>query len=156
MKKSRIIQLTAILLVSLTSSLVPIYAEISPKYIVHVQIEVRNAQEQLISITESRLGEHMQHKIPEYVFDSTVSKKEVIIIDDIKYEKIQFEISSTNSDTLDFFPVREYGKNLQYSICGFTEHDELDCISLQSSRFFILTESNDITTTKWTILRVVN
>ena len=64
MKKSRIIQLAAILLVSLTSSLVPIYAEISPKYIVHVQIEVRNAQEQLISITESRLGEHMQHKIP--------------------------------------------------------------------------------------------
>ena len=148
--------LVAVFVVSLTSSIESIYAEITPKYLMHVQVEIRNAQEQLVSITESRLGKHMHHEIPDHVFDSIIGQKEIITVDGIKYEKVQFEISSGGPDMANLSPEREYGNNLRFSLCGTSEQDKFTCINLQSARYFVLTESGDIATSKWTILRMID
>ena len=146
----------AILAVSLTSAIKPVDAERDSEYIMHIQVEVRNAQDQLVSVTESIFGNQIQHEIPDHVFDSIVVEKEIIIIDGIKYEKVQLEISSESPDMADVPPGREgreYGKTLQYNLCGVSEHGKLSCITLQSARYWALTEPGDVSTAIWTILR---
>ena len=156
MKKVTIILFAIILVISVTGSIESIDAERDSEYIVHIQVEVRNAQEQLVSITESKFGKHLTQKIPDHVLDSVINQKEIITVDGIKYEKVQFELSSESSDITNSSAGREYGNNLQFSLCGISEHDKLTCISLQSARYFVLTEAGDVTTSKWTVLRVID
>ena len=61
----------AILAASLTSAIKSVDAEEDSEYIMHIQIEVRNAQDQLVSVTESIIGNHIYHEISDRVFDST-------------------------------------------------------------------------------------
>ena len=159
MKKFTIILFVAILAVSLTSAIKSVDAESDSEYIMHIQVEVRNAQDQLVSVTESIFGNHIHHEIPDHVFDSIVAQKEIVAIDGIKYEKVQLEISSESPDMADVPPgrdVREYGKILQYNLCGVSEHDKLSCVTLQSARYWALTEPGDVSTAIWTILRPVD
>ena len=60
------------------------------KYQTYLQIEVRNAQGQLISITETTHVKHIPHEITDDVFDTMLGKKEIITIDNVKYEKVQY------------------------------------------------------------------
>ena len=60
------------------------------KYEIHLLVEVRNAQGQLISITESTGGFLIPHKITDHVFDNLMSEKEIVIIDNIKYEQAKY------------------------------------------------------------------
>ena len=104
-------------------------------------------------------GNHIHHEISDHVFDSIVAQKEIVAIDGIKYEKVQLEISSESPDMADMPPGREgreYGKTLQYNLCGVSEHDKLSCVTLQSSRYWALTEPGDVSTAIWTILRPVD
>ena len=151
-----VILFAAILAVSLTSAIKSVDAEADSEYIMHIQVEVRNAQGQLVSVTESIFGNHVHHEIPDHVFDSIVAQKEIVAIDGIEYEKIQLEISSESPDMADASPGHEYGKTLQYSLCGVSEHDKLNCMTLQSARFWVLTEPGDVSTAIWTILRSVD
>jgi len=146
----------AILAVSLTSAIKSVDAEVDSEYVMHIQVEVRNAQDQLISVTESKFGQHIHHEIPDHVFDSIIAQKETITIDGTEYEKIQLEISSESPNVADVPPGRdgrEYGKTLQYNLCGVSEHDKLSCVTLQSARYWALTEPGDVSTAIWTILR---
>ena len=59
MKKITIILFAIILVISVTGSIESIDAERDSEYIVHIQVEVRNAQEQLVSITESKFGKYL-------------------------------------------------------------------------------------------------
>jgi len=159
MKKFTMILFAAILTASLTSAIKSAEAEGDSEYIMHIQIEVRNAQDQLVSVTESIIGNHIYHEISDRVFDSIVTQKEIVAIDGIKYEKVQLEISSESPDMADVPPGldgREYGKTLQYNLCGVSEHDKLSCVTLQSSRYWALTEPGDVSTAIWTILRSVD
>ena len=159
MKKFTVILFAAILVASLTSVIKSVDAESDSEYIMHIQVEVRNAQEQLVSVTESIIGNHTHHEISDHVFDSIVAEKEIITIDGIEYEKVQLEISSESPDMADAPPeldVREYGKTLQYSLCGVSEHDKLSCVTFDSSRYWALTEPGDVSTAIWTILSPVD
>ena len=60
------------------------------KYQVHLQVEVRNAQGQLISISETTNVNHIPHEITDNTFDTILGKKEIITIDNVKYEKVQY------------------------------------------------------------------
>ena len=159
MKKFTIILFAAILTVSITSAIKSVDAEGDSEYIMHIQVEIRNAQDQLVSVTESIIGNHIHHEISDRVFDSIVTQKEIVAIDGIKYEKVQLEISSESPDMVDVpsgRDVREYGKILQYNLCGVSEHDKLNCVTLQSSRYWALTEPGDVSTAIWTILRQIS
>ena len=60
------------------------------KYRIHLIVEVRNAQGQLISVTEKTGGNVIPHKITDHVFDDLMGEKEIVTIDDIKYEIVQY------------------------------------------------------------------
>ena len=65
-------------------------------YQVYLQTVLRNGDGQLINVTEiTRTGAFVQHEITDYVFDTLLGKKEIIIIDNIKYEKVQYTFSPT-------------------------------------------------------------
>jgi len=67
------------------------------KYQVHLQVEVRNAQDQLISVSGAVHGKYLLHEITDYVVDTEAlgffGEKEIIIIDNIKYEKVQYTVT---------------------------------------------------------------
>ena len=48
------------------------------KYEMFVLVEIRNAQGELISVSESMHGEHIPHEITDYMFDENFGKKEII------------------------------------------------------------------------------
>ena len=59
-------------------------------YKIYLQAVLRNGDSQLISVVESTVyGTILPHKITDHVFDTLTGEKEIIIIDDVKYEKVQ-------------------------------------------------------------------
>ena len=65
-------------------------------YQVYLQMILRNGDGQLINVTESTAnGAYIPHKITDHVLDTLMGKKEIIIIDNIRYEKVQYIFSPT-------------------------------------------------------------
>ena len=60
------------------------------KYLIHLQVVVRNAQDQLVSVTESIHGRYIPHELTDQIFDQGMGKMEIINIDEIRYEKVEF------------------------------------------------------------------
>ena len=60
------------------------------KYLIHLQVVVRNAQDQLVSVTESIHGRYIPHELTDQIFDQGMGKREIINIDEIRYEKVEF------------------------------------------------------------------
>ena len=66
------------------------------KWKVNLQIILRTGDGQLINITESTAGAaYIPHKITEHVFDTLMGEKEIVTIDDTKYEKVQYTYTPT-------------------------------------------------------------
>jgi hypothetical protein len=64
---------------------------IGSKYQVYLQVVIRNGDGQLVNVTESTAtGAFIPHKITDDAFDTLMGKKEIITIDNIKYEKAQY------------------------------------------------------------------
>ena len=147
------------------------------EYQVYLQIQVRNGDGQLISITESTMtGAYIPHELIDHVFDTLMGQKKIVVIDNIKYEKVQYMFTPTLVQrTLGYYPIfseltveleveedvytkmNEEKKN--YSIwkihyCADFDVHGYRCIPI----FQVLTptltlEPNDIPTLQWTILR---
>ena len=65
-------------------------------YQAYVQLVHRNGDGHLISIIESTANAgHISHKLTDDIFDTLMGKKEIIIIDNIKYEKVQYMFTPT-------------------------------------------------------------
>ena len=65
-------------------------------YQVYLQTVLRNSDGQLINITENQAtGAYVPHKLADHVFDTLMGKKEIITIDNIKYEKVRYTFSPT-------------------------------------------------------------
>ena len=62
------------------------------KYLIHLQVVVRD-EGQLVSVSEATHGSIIPHEITDYIFDEYLGKKEIVIIDKMKYEKAQFTMS---------------------------------------------------------------
>ncbi len=75
------------------------------KYQIHLQVVVRNAQGQLVSVSESIDAKYIPHKITDYILDEEFGKKEIVIIDKMKYQK--------NQD-IGTFDVQEYPFTTSY------------------------------------------
>ena len=60
------------------------------KYQIYLTVEIRNAQGELISISDAMRGKHIAHEITDSIFNEQLGEREIITIDDIKYEKVQF------------------------------------------------------------------
>ena len=128
------------------------------KYQVHLQVEVRNAQGQLISITETAHVNHIPHEITDNTFDTMLGKKEIITIDNVKYEKVQY------TGTLDIEQLLPPSKkpshfigNWVISLCKVFDKHGYTCISpWQANPAFVSLEEDDVVKNYWNILRIIN
>ena len=75
------------------------------KYQIYMHAVIRNGDGQLITVTEStKSGAYIPHELTDHVFDTLMGQKEIIVIDNIKYEKVQY----TYTPSLEFRVVLLY------------------------------------------------
>ena len=127
-------------------------------YQIYLQSVYRNGDDQLISVLESTgTGVYIPHKITDQAFDTLLGKKEIITIDNIKYEKVQFNTSSKYRELFDVYD-REPTGVWEVEICGEPiKKYGYDCTNIfWSNTAVVYLEMNDVTTVYWTILREMN
>ena len=150
-------------------------------YKIYLQTVLRNADGELINVTEStENGAYIPHKISDDAFDTLMGKKEIVTIDNIKYEKVQYTFTPTLvqrwtaiyplfSEVVIEFKVEEdarmdmnsYVKDysiwkLQHCADWGDDHG-LSCIPLFQVLVPTITlEPDDVITLNWTILRELN
>ena len=128
------------------------------KYQVHLYVEVRNAQGQLISISETSHVNHIPHEITDVTFDEKLGKKEIITIDNVKYEKIQY------TGTLDIEQLLPPSKkpshfigNWVINLCKVFDKHGYTCIApWQANSSFVSLEEDNVVKNHWTILRAID
>ena len=152
-------------------------------YQVYLQAVLRNGDGQLINVTETTAtGAYIPHEITDYVFDMLMGKKEIIIIDNIKYEKVQYTFSPTLEQRwIGMYPIFEEVP-IKIKVEGLAEdevfnvtkdhalwkihycadfssigHHGLQCIPIFQVLVPTITlEPGDVVTHQWTILRIMN
>ena len=150
-------------------------------YLVYLQAILRNGDGQLISVVESTANAgFIPHEITDHVFDTLMGKKEIVTIDNIKYEKVQYIFSPTleqrflglypifSAITLEFVSepgpqsIKLYEESQDYSIwkihyCAEFEGHGFQCIPIFQVLVPTMTmEPQDVVTQQWTILRELN
>ena len=131
------------------------------KYQIHLQAEVRNAQGQLIGIAETSRGNYIPHEISDLLFYEHLDvKPEIVTIDNIKYEKVQY-VNAPSKDKYDDWSgtdiTVEYFLISALMLCGEIHGHDPQCMAVfQSSTHAILLTETDVATNHWTILRVLD
>ena len=122
------------------------------KYQIYLTVVIRNAQGELISITEATRGIHIAHEITDSVFNEKLGEKEVIMIDNIKYEKHQFMVSH------DFLEDRVKLKaKWTFPICGeIGGHSDVCIPVFQVNTDAMYIEEDGDVKSHWTVLREMN
>ena len=148
-------------------------------YQIYLQTVLRSGDGQLISVAEGMHGFVIQHQITDHVFDTLMGKKEIVTIDNIKYEKVQYMFSPTLVQrTIEVYPIFEeisieyeveedtltqmkekikdyYRWKLHY--CTTFEGHEYSCIPVfQAFTVVELVTQTDVVIHQWTILRELN
>ena len=134
------------------------------KYKIYLHVVVRNGYGELVSVTDIlpcksgiSCSSYLSHEVTDYAFDTLLGKKEIITIDNIKYEKVQFSTSSDNQWLFDVYE-REYTGVWEVEICGEPiKKYGIECTNIFWARTgLVFLEVNDVTTANWTILRQMN
>ena len=149
-------------------------------YQVYLQTVLRNGDGKLINITENtKTAAYIPHEIADYVFDTLMGEKEIVTIDNIKYEKAQYTFSPTLEQRwIGMYPIFEEipikikvegGKILNvykdhslwkmHYCADFSNigHDGLQCIPVFQVLIPTITlEPSDVIIHHWTILRELN
>ena len=149
-------------------------------YQVYLQAVLRNGDGQLINVTENtKTAAYIPHEIADYVFDTLMGEKEIVTIDNIKYEKVQYTFSPTLEQRwIGMYPIFEQVP-IEIKVKGLAKgeifsvikdhsiwkihycadfasigHDGLQCIPVFQALVPTLTmEPTDVVTHQWTILR---
>ena len=148
-------------------------------YQIHLQTVLRNGDGQLISVIEGTHGFVIPHQISDHVFDTLMGKKEIVTIDDIKYEKVQYTFSPTLKQRwMGIYPIFDE-IHIEYVVegealaqmkedimdhyrwvihyCAIFKGHEYTCIPVfQSFTVVELVTHTDVVTHQWTILRVLD
>ena len=153
-------------------------------YLVYLQTVLRNGDGQLINVTENtKTAAYIPHELTDHVFDTLLGEKEIVTIDNIEYEKVQYMFTPTLEQRWTaMYPISEQIKininvegnalvqmNKQikdYSLwkihycADFTDighPNGLQCIPIFQVIVPTMTmEPTDVITQQWTILRELN
>ena len=137
---------------------------IDSKWLIHLQVVVRDAQDQLVSVTEMTHGSYIPHEISDFIFDEYLGEKKIVNINKIKYQKAQ-KILAENVQQFPF--PKSYHDMLSYwslEYCISTENwdekhgDErgISCVPIfQTITSHVALEENDTFALYWTILREI-
>ena len=149
------------------------------KFQVYLQAVIRNEDGQLINVTENTAtGAYIPHKVTDDVFDTLMGKKEIITIDNVKYEKVQYTYTPTLEQrfiglypiyteiTLEFEyeegTLAKMQRDKDYSLwkihhCITVKGHNYDCIPVFQVLVPTMTlQTGDVLTQQWTILRILN
>ena len=145
------------------------------KYNVHLQVIVRDSQGQLVSVSESKNSKHIPHTITDFILDNKLDKKEIVNINNTKFEKFQIiDMPTLEQRATGLYPVLsetpvqvniETTKTSPPNITSWKVHycanfseigHGFTCIPL----FQALTPSvslgqNDVVINQWTVLRAI-
>ena len=159
---------------------VNIVTTIDSKWQVNLQTILRTSDGQLINVTESTANAaYIPHRITDHVFDTLMGEKEIVTIDNTKYEKVQYTftpalehrfmglypIFSENYD-LEFESTPEareqMSKHKEFAMwkihyCATFEEHGYSCVPIFQDLVPAMTiEPQDVVTQQWTILRILN
>ena len=119
------------------------------EYQFHLQVILRDVDGGLISVTESTNGYYIPHEITDQIFDNDFGEKEIVIVNNIKYEKVQF--------------TEQYSLDLPFKLMFFIPvaievSDGLKTVIVDANIFqafvpLVYLEENNVINTQWTILR---
>ena len=148
-------------------------------YQIYLQTVLRNADGQMISVVEGMHGFVIPHPLTDHVFDTLMGEKEIVIIDNIMYEQVQYTFTPTlEQRTVKYYPIFEeipieyvveedaraqmkedirdyYIWKIHY--CATFKGHVFTCIPVfQAFNVLHHVESTDVVTHQWTILRVLN
>ena len=167
MKKFAMVMLGAIFITLIVSSFQSLDAQnendvMNSQYKIHLQVIVRDANEQLVSVIESTNTKIFPTYLPDgtlvegfidYMFDRELQNDyQVITIDGTKYEKVVWTTPIQETD-----PSMIVTTTSQLDICGTYEGYGKMCIpSLGASFSWIDLDLSFTTIDKWTVLRVMN
>ncbi len=124
------------------------------EYQVHLQVIVRDADGVLISVTEATHGHYIPHEITDEAFDNcfgtSTCKKEIVVIDNKKYEKVPF-VQKYSMDS----PLPK----MQFKIRAIVQTEENLMVDVTIFKILVplvYTEVGDVINTQWNILREFN
>ena len=150
------------------------------KYTIHLQLILRTGDGQLINVTESTANAaYIPHKITDHVFDTLMGEKEIVVIDNVKYEKVQYRYTPTLEHRfMGLYPIFSENYDLVFETtpearekmhehkefsmwkihyCATFEGHGFSCIPIFQDLVPTMTlAQHDIVTHQWTILRVLN
>ena len=122
------------------------------EYQFHLQVVLRDADGGLISVTESTNGYYIPHDVTDKVFDNDFGEKEIVVVDDIKYEKVQFR-EEYNLDLplklMFFIPI-------VIEVSDGSKTMLVDANIFQAFVPLVYLEEDYVINTQWTIFRVLN
>ena len=122
------------------------------EYQFHLQVVLRDVDGRLISVTEATNGYYVPHDVTDEAFDHNFGEKEIVTVDNIMYEKVQFteKYSLDLPEKLMFFipAVIEVSYGLETVI--------VDAYIFQAFVPLVYLEEGDVINTQWTILKKIN
>ena len=123
------------------------------EYQFHLQAVLRDTDDRLISVTEATNGYYISHEITDKSFDkcfgANICKKEIVVIDNKKYEKVQF----TNKYSLEVRSTLMFLIIAELSIIDGNEIVIVDAPIFQAFVPLIHLEEDDMIHAQWTIFR---
>ena len=148
------------------------------KYQIYMHAVIRNGDGQLITVTEStKSGAYIPHELTDHVFDTLMGQKEIVVINNIKYEKVQYAFSPTLEERwVGLYPIFSENLNIKYEVdenvrakidkkikdysiwkihyCADFEGHGYRCVPIFQTLIPTMTlEPNDTPNQIWTILR---
>ncbi|NWJ99855.1 hypothetical protein HX802_04275 [Marine Group I thaumarchaeote] len=137
---------------------VNIASSIDSKYQIHLHVIVRNAQNQLVGVSQAVWGYYIPHQITDQIFDEMSGKREIVTVDKMKYEKIQNAFYDIGVQE---FPFKTSYQDIRITwYLGFDEnidgHGSKRLPIFQAALSPVSLAEDDILTFHWTFLRVMN
>ena len=127
------------------------------KYEIHLQIVIRNAEGQLVSVTESTSGKNIPHPITDQIFDTEFGEEKIILLDKVTYEKkndlgafapLEYPWRTSHNDMLSSWAMR--------FTANFPDHGLKTIPAFTVNTAHVYLEDDDTFTLKWTFLRELN
>ena len=138
------------------------------EYQFHLQVVLRDADGMLISVTETTNGYYIPHDITDDAFDTRFGKKEIVVVDNIKYEKVQYREKYSLDLPLDVWN-EDRDQLLAPKITKFmifipaileasygSETKIVDAYIFQAFIPLVYLAEDDEVNTQWTIFRMLN
>ena len=136
---------------------VNIATSIDSKYQIHLQVIVRNSQNQLVGVSEAVWGYYIPHQITDQIFDEMSGKREIVIIDKMKYEKIQNTFAGVGVQE---FPFKTSYQDIRTTWwLGFNENIDghgSKLLPIFQAAAPVTMAEDDILAFHWTFLRELN